>query len=99
MKHVIIQRKGNYYLKKRRYGDAIIAQLAFVKSSLELSSLRRENQIFHYTHCNTPKRVTSLRGPSPRHYAWAAQLLLKKCRSGGEPLATVSDMTGSIFEP
>ena len=25
------------------------------------------NQIFHYTCCITPNRVTSLRGPSPRH--------------------------------
>ena len=27
------------------------------------------NQIFHYTRCNTSKRVTSFRGPSPRHCA------------------------------
>ena len=47
------------------------------------------NQIFHYTRCNTPKRVTSWRGPSPRHCTRATQLLLKKCRSGGEPLATL----------
>ena len=36
--------------------------------------------------CITPKRVTSLLGPSPRHCARAKQLLLKKCRSGGELL-------------
>ena len=47
------------------------------------------NQIFHYTRCNTPKRVTSWRGPSPRHCARATQLLSKKYRSGGEPLATL----------
>ena len=46
-------------------------------------------QIFHYTRCNTPKRVTSWRGPFPRHCARATQLLSKKCRSGGEPLATL----------
>ena len=46
-------------------------------------------QIFYYTHCITPKRVTSLRGPSPCHCAHATQLLLKKCRSGGETLATL----------
>ena len=34
-----------------------------------------------------PKRVASLRGPSPRHCARATQLLSKKFRSGGEPLA------------
>ena len=46
-------------------------------------------QIFHYTRCIMPKRVTSLRGPSPRNYTRATQLLLKKCCSGGEPLATL----------
>ena len=51
--------------------------------------LTNANQIFHYTRCNTPKRVTSLWGPSPRHCARATQLLSKKCRSGGEPLATL----------
>ena len=48
-----------------------------------------QNQIFHYTRCNTPERVTSWRGPSPRHCARATQLLSKKCRNGGEPLATL----------
>ena len=43
------------------------------------------NEIFRYTRCKTPKRVTSLRGPSPRRCARATQLLSKKCRSGGEP--------------
>ena len=46
-------------------------------------------QIFHYTSCTTPKRVTSLHGPSPRHCARATLILSKKCRSGGEPLATL----------
>ena len=35
------------------------------------------NQIFHYTRCITPKRVTSLRGPSPSHCARATQLFLR----------------------
>ena len=47
------------------------------------------NQIFHYTRCITPKRVTSLWGSSPRHCARATQLFSKKCRSGGKPLATL----------
>ena len=47
------------------------------------------NQIFHYTRCNTLRRVTSWRGPFPRHCTRATQLLSKKCRSGGEPLATL----------
>ena len=45
------------------------------------------NQIFYCTRCITPNRVTSLRGPSPRHCA--AELLSKKCYSGGESLATL----------
>ena len=49
----------------------------------------KSNQIFHYTRWITPKRVTSLRDPSPRHCDQATQLLSKKCRSGGEPLATL----------
>ena len=44
-------------------------------------------QIFRYTRFVTPKRVTSWRGPFPRHCARATQLLSKKYRSGGEPLA------------
>ena len=47
------------------------------------------NQIFDCTRCSTPKRVTSLRGPSLRHCARATQLLSKKCCSGVEPLATL----------
>ena len=42
------------------------------------------------TGCIPPERVTSLRGPSTRHFVCAtAQLVSKKCRSGGEPLATL----------
>ena len=47
------------------------------------------NQIFHYTYCITPNRVTSLQSPSPRYCARSTQLLLKKCPSGGDPLATL----------
>ena len=50
--------------------------------------LKVSNQIFHYTRCITPMQVMSLQGPSRRHCARAA-LLLKKCRSRGEPLATL----------
>ena len=45
----------------------------------------KSNRIFHYTGCIMPKRVISLRGSPQRHCAQATQLLLKKCRSGGEP--------------
>ena len=43
------------------------------------------NQIFHYTRCITLKRITSLRGPSPRHCAQATQILAKKMSQRGEP--------------
>ena len=56
---------------------------------LPMYRTRNQNQIFHYTRCNTPRRVTSWRGPSPCHCARATQLLSKKCRNGGEPLATL----------
>ena len=57
------------------------------------------NQIFHYTRCNTPKRVTSLRGPSLRHCAWATQLHAKKRCSGGESLAHCVQFDLPRFEP
>ena len=50
------------------------------------STSSNQNQIVHDTRCIALKHVTCLRGPSPRHCAWATQLLLKKCRTGGEPL-------------
>ena len=52
-------------------------------------SWKESIQIFHYTRCVAPKRVTSLLNPSPRHCTRATQLLLKKCRSCREPLATL----------
>ena len=57
------------------------------------------NQIFHYICCISPKAVTSLRDLSPRHYAWATQLLSKKCSSNGAVGNTVSDLNGARFEP
>ena len=60
-----------------------------VKLKTSLKACIASNQMFHYTRLITPKRVTSWRGPSPRHCAQATQLLSKKCRSGGDPLATL----------
>ena len=51
--------------------------------------ITKSNQIFHYTRCNSPKRVTRLRGLYPHHCTWATQLHSKKCCSGGKPLATL----------
>ena len=44
---------------------------------------------FIITPRNTPKLVTTWRGPTPRHCARATQLLSKKYRSGGESLAAL----------
>ena len=47
--------------------------------------------------CITPKRVTSWWGSSPRHCApQVTQILSKKCRSGGEPLATLCLITPAL---
>ena len=70
-----------------RKGYSLIVLLKLVETFSVDYCLK--NQIFHYTCCNTPKRVTSWPGPSLRHCAWATQLLFKKCFNGGEPLATL----------
>ena len=49
------QATGSYWFKKM--SCLFTSEFAFYYT----------NQIFHYTHCVTPKRVTSLRGLSPRH--------------------------------
>ena len=56
--------------------------------------------MFHYTRCNTPKRVTSWRGPSPRHLrpgnTAPFEEMSQRWRAVGN---TVSDLTGPRFEP
>ena len=37
--------------------------------SMAAMKLIASNQIFHHIRCITPKHVTNLRGPSPRHCA------------------------------
>ena len=66
--------------------DVEFGKLVFV---IFVSNQNQSNQIFYYTRCNTLMRVTSLQGPSPHHCARATQIFLKKCRSDGEPLATL----------
>ena len=58
-----------------------------VNKSTEKTPSKKSN--LHYTSCITPKRVTSLLGPSPRHCAWATQFLSKKSRNRGELLANL----------
>ena len=50
------------------------------------------NQIFHCTRCVSPKCVTSMRGPFPRHCVLKTQLFSKNCCRGGKPLATLCVM-------
>ena len=73
-------------------GNSIIVQRAFLhlvfKSNLLLFSL-----------CYA-EACTSLRGSSPRYCTRTTQLLpLKKCHRGDELGNTVSDLTGTRFEP
>ena len=57
------------------------------------------HQIFHYTRCNTPKRVTSLRGPYPHHCARTIQVLLEEMSQQWRVVGnTVSDLTGPRFK-
>ena len=71
--------------------------LRLVYTESKIVSLRAYNiysiyiriKSFHFTRCIMPKRVTSLWGPSLRHCARATRFILKKCLSGGEPLATL----------
>ena len=74
-----------------------------LKSELSVQKTKPEiqwilNQTFHYTHCITPKRVTSWRGPSPPHCVRITQLLSTKYRSGSESLVTLFDLTDPRFE-
>ena len=69
-----------------------------VNKSTEKTTSKKSNLL--YTSCITPKRVTSLLGPSPQHCAWATQFLSKKSRNGGEAIGkSVFDLTGPEFEP
>ena len=79
---------GRIYISPKTYFAEIIHIIAqnFIINRMKII---KSNQIFHYTRWITPKRVTSWRGPSPHHCARATQLLSKKRRSGGEPLATL----------
>ena len=57
--------------------------------------------MFYYARCNTPKRVTSLRGLYIRVIAPACNAapfeeMSQRWRAIGN---TVSDLTGAIFEP
>ena len=63
--------------------------------------MAQSHQVFHYTRCIAPKRVMSLRGPSPCHCAQATQLrafeeVSQRWRAVGN---TVFDLTGPRFEP
>ena len=58
------------------------------------------DQIFYYARCITPKRVTSLRGPSgviaPVGNTTLFEEMWQRWRALGN---TVSDLTGPRFEP
>ena len=63
---------------------------------LYLQSLQetfKSNEIFHYTHCLTPKRVTSLKCLSPHHCAYEQHRSFQRnvtvVGKSGNPLATL----------
>ena len=58
------------------------------------------NQIFCYTGCITPKRVTSLRCPSPRHWSSGNTAFFEEMSQLWQAVGNiVSDLTGSGFKP
>ena len=63
--------------------------LFYFQNSKKLFYRNFLSNVSHCTHWITPKDVTSLRGSTLRRCARAILLLLNKCRSGGEPLATL----------
>ena len=65
----------------------VIGIACSVNESTKTITLKKTSN--HYTHCITPKPVTSLLGTSPRQCTWATQLLLEKSHNGGELLATL----------
>ena len=64
-----------------------INKIACINKLLYLTSLIRSIKFFCIRSIAL-KRVTSLRVPSPPHCVRVTLLVLKKCCSGGEPLAT-----------
>ena len=47
------------------------SKLNLLKCTKSKAGISKSHQIFHYTRCITPKRVTSWWGPFPRHCTWA----------------------------
>ena len=77
-----------YYCAAKRHHNDNSTHMNVNYALFTLDAKTNKNQIFHYTRCITPKRVTILRGSSPRHCARATQIHLEECRrSGGKPLA------------
>ena len=82
-------------------GCAVFSQdlhiLLCMRFQLSFNFVKSKSKFF-FTRCITLKHVMSLRCPSPRHCAQATRLISKKCRSSGEPLATLPDLTGPRFD-
>ena len=71
-----VKKNGNFLLQIATFFNVIFWHFAMLCDISNLS-------------LHLLKRVTSLRGQSPRHCSRAAQLLLKKYRRGGKLLATL----------
>ena len=69
------------------------------KTSSNSTFYSYKDEIFHYTRCDTPKRVTSWQGQSPRHCAGNTapfEEMSQRWRVVGN---TVSNFTDPRFEP
>ena len=78
-----------FYMKQNRSIFVVSFNVFTRNACFVLQPQCNANLIFHYTRCITPNRVTSRWGPSSCHCDRAKQLFWMKCRSGGEPLATL----------
>jgi len=65
--------------------DSLITDFWYSEENTPINNNNTIYLIFRLTRRITPKRVTSLRSPSPRHSAKTTQLFLRRCWSGGEP--------------
>ena len=75
----------HYDQKASTFRMIFIGSIVFKEYGTSRDQLKFSLYLLYYE-CIAPKRVTILRGPSPRHCLRAIQPLSKKCRSDGEPL-------------
>ena len=89
-------RYDNVVVIKERGFSLTASCIRLLQNVLSIQS----NQIFHYTRFITAKRVTSLRGLSPRPCAVATTTFYEEISQRWRAVGnTVFDLTGPRFEP